>query len=195
MRRERRVTERRNLLTHEKEHFDPSTGEVFPKGMLVYVPERPKSPFGKDWFAMAQEAMDFLAKNRKFLGEEGFAVFCALAARLDFENFILINQAEIAGTMGMDRSNFSKALKRLESLGVISRGPKTGRSPTLRLNPTVAWKGKQRQHFNALQQARKQGWRLIEGGQKDPAQPSLFGDDWDPIGDIAQETSTDDTAQ
>mgnify|MGYP005625892873 CR=1 FL=1 len=136
-----------------------------PKGMLVYVPERPKSPFGKDWFAMAQEAMIFLSKSHDILKKDGFAVFCALAGRLDFENFILINQSEIARDIGMDRANFSKALKRLEALGVIARGPKTGRSPTLRLNPMVAWKGKQRNHFNALQVARKQGWDLIDGGK------------------------------
>lgn len=188
MGREKKLVEWRDAQTNERDHIDPSTGEVMPKGMLVYVPERPKSPFGKDWFAMAQDALNFLANNRKILGEEGFAVFCALAARLDFENFIMVNQAEMADALNMKRQNFGRALKRLETLGVLTRGPKTGRSPTLRLNPSVAWKGKQRAHFNALQQARKNGWKLIDGG-KDPAQPDLFGNDWDPIGEIAAETS------
>lgn len=110
--------------------------------------------------------MTFLAKNRKALGEEGFAVFCAMAGKLDFENFILIAQSEMARDLGMKPSNFSRAVSRLEALGIISRGPKSGRSPTFRLNPKVGWKGRAREHFGALQKARAHGWNLIEGGQQ-----------------------------
>lgn len=147
------------------ETIDPSTGEVL-KGVFAFVPEKHKSPFGKDWFAVAQDALNFLAQNRRYLGEEGFAVFCALASRLDFENYILINQAQIAREMTMDRGNVNKAIKRLEELGILTRGPKSGVSPTFMLNPKVGWKGKARSHFNALQVARKQGWELIDGGKE-----------------------------
>ena len=116
------------------ETVDPSTGEVL-KGVFAFVPEKHKSPFGKDWFAVAQDALNFLAQNRRYLGEEGFAVFCALASRLDFENYILVNQAEVARSMEMDRGNVNKAIKRLEELGILTRGPKSGVSPTFMLNP------------------------------------------------------------
>lgn len=145
--------------------LDPNTGEVL-KGAMVFVPEQRKSPFGKDWFAVAQSALNFLAQNRKYLGEEGFAVFCALASKLDFQNYILINQSEMARDMGMDRGNLNKAIKRLETLGILIRGPKSGISPTFRLNPNVGWKGKGKAHFGALQEARANGWKLIKGGKK-----------------------------
>ena len=155
------------------ETVDPSTGEVL-KGVFAFVPEKHKSPFGKDWFAVAQDALNFLAQNRRYLGEEGFAVFCALASRLDFENYILVNQAEVARSMEMDRGNVNKAIKRLEELGILTRGPKSGVSPTFMLNPKVGWKGKARSHFNALQLAHKQGWQLIDGGKEQ--QLDLFND-------------------
>lgn len=110
--------------------------------------------------------MNFLAHNRRYLGEEDFAVFCALSSRLDFDNYIHINQAEIARAMEMDWGNVNKAIKRLEALGILTRGPKSGVSPIFMLNPKVGWKGKARNHFTALQTARKQGWNLIEGGKK-----------------------------
>ena len=146
------------------ETVDTSTGEVL-DGVFVDLPQRAKSPFGKDWLAVAQSALTFLAENRRTLGEEGFAVFCALASKLDWQNFILINQAEVARSLGMDRGNVNKSIRKLEAMGVLTRGPKSGVSPTFRLNPAVGWKGRQKEHFGALQQARAQGWRLIEGGQ------------------------------
>lgn len=162
--------ERKRLEQHKRpgrslETVDPETGEVL-KGAFVFIPEKHKSPFGRDWFAMAQDALTFLARNRKVLGEEGFAVFCALAGKLDFENYILVAQAEMARDLGMKPPNFSRAVQRLECLGIIERGPKSGRSPTFKLNPRVGWKGRAREHFGALQKARARGWDLVEGGNQ-----------------------------
>ena len=111
---------------------------------------------------MAQDALSFLASNRKVLGEEGFAVFCAVASRLDFENFIQISQVQLARELGMSAPNFSRAMKRLAALEIIVKGPKVGVSQTYRMNPSVGWKGSARNHFSALQEAKKMGWKVIE---------------------------------
>lgn len=161
----KRLEQHRMPRRTELETVDPETGEVL-KGAFVFIPEKHRSPFGKDWFAVAQDALTYLAKNRKTLGEEGFAVFCAMAGKLDFENFILISQADMARDLGMQPSNLNRSIKRLEELGILMRGPKSGRSPTFRLNPTVGWKGKSKMHFGALQEARKRGWNLINGGDQ-----------------------------
>ena len=60
---------KKRLEQHKKpgkplETVDPETGEVL-KGAFVFIPEKHKSPFGRDWFAVAQDALTFLAKNRK----------------------------------------------------------------------------------------------------------------------------------
>ena len=143
------------------ENIDAVTGEVL-QGTMMFVPEKKKSAFGKDWFAMAQDALSFLASNRKVLGEEGFAVFCAVASRLDFENFIQISQVQLARELGMSAPNFSRAMKRLATLEIIVKGPKVGVSQTYRMNPSVGWKGSARNHFSALQEAKKMGWKVIE---------------------------------
>jgi DNA-binding transcriptional ArsR family regulator len=143
------------------ENIDATTGEVL-EGTMVFVPAKKKSAFGRDWFAMAQGAMDFLAHNRSQLGEEGFAVFCKVVAKLDFENFIQISQAALAREIGMKPANFSRAMKRLVDLGIIMKGPKVGTSQTYRLNPSVGWKGSGKTHFTALQEAKKKGWKVIE---------------------------------
>ena len=76
--------------------------------------------------------------------------------------------------------NFSRAVKRLETLGILSKGPKTGKSATWRLNPQVAWKGTGKKHFGALREAQKRGWKLINGGELEQAQDEqqldLFND-------------------
>ena len=143
------------------ENIDAVTGEVL-QGTMMFVPEKKKSAFGKDWFAMAQDALSFLASNRKVLGEEGFAVFCAVASRLDFENFIQISQVQLARELGMSAPNFSRAMKRLAALEIIVKGTKVGVSQTYRMNPSVGWKGSARNHFSALQEAKKMGWKVIE---------------------------------
>lgn len=144
--------------------YDTMTGEVL-DGLFVYVPKKGKSPFGKDWFAMAQDAMRFLAMNRKTLGEEGFAVFCAIASRLDFHNWVAISPTEIGKEIGMQRSNVSRALSKLISLGIVAKGPTSGRITTYQLNPAVGWKGTAKKHHTALQESRKMGWNVIKGGK------------------------------
>ncbi|NDW60060.1 hypothetical protein G0P98_26660 [Yangia sp. PrR004] len=146
------------------EQIDAVTGEVL-DGTMVYVPAKKRSPFGKDWFAMAQSALAFLAKHRKEIGEEGFAVFCTVASRLDYENFIQINQAALARDMDMKPSNFSRAMKRLVDLEIIIKGPRVGVSQTYRLNPSVGWKGSAKNHVSALAEARARGLRVIRNDQ------------------------------
>ena len=67
-----------------------------------------------------------------------------------------------------------------ETLGILSKGPKTGKSATWRLNPQVAWKGTGKKHFGALREAQKRGWKLINGGELEQAQDEqqldLFND-------------------
>jgi DNA-binding IclR family transcriptional regulator len=123
---------------------------------------------------MAQETLKTINSHRKELGFEGVVVFNALMARLDFENFIQVSQSEIAIELDMKPSNVSRAVKKLCDLGFIRRGPKVGRSTTFQLHPELCWKGKPKKHQRATEQARQQGWTIIDGGQtRDPDEPEL----------------------
>ena len=132
--------ERRGLIDPSRT-FDTQTGEV-EEGALMWVPRRNLSAFGRGWFQMAQDTLKRLNAERKTLGLEGIVVFNALMARLDFENFIQVSQAEIAAELDMKRPNVNRAVKRLTDLGFIKQGPKVGKSYTYQLHPELAWEGK-----------------------------------------------------
>ena len=156
----------KRVIDSETQTHDPRTGEV-EDGKLMWVPHRTRSQFGDSWFQMAQETLRMINAHRNELGLEGIVVFNALMTRLDFENFIEVSQRDIANELEMQPSNVSRAMKRLSALGFIRRGPKVGRSHTLQLHPSLAWKGKAKSHMTATSHAKRDGWKVIQGGQQE----------------------------
>jgi DNA-binding MarR family transcriptional regulator len=135
--------------------IDSETGEVL-GGAFVYMELRKnKNYFREGWLAMAQTAAELFAKHRKELGEEGFAVLFMLIARLDFENHIVLNQAEIGREIGMARQNVQQAIRRLIGLGALVEGPKLKQSRSYKLNPEFGWKGSAQNHVKAVADHKK----------------------------------------
>ena len=52
--------------------------------------------------------------------------YVAMLARLDYENLIQVNQAEVSEQVGMNRHNVNRSIKKLIELGVILEGVKIG---------------------------------------------------------------------
>ena len=73
-----------------------------------------------------------------------------MLARLDYENLIQVNQAEVSEQVGMNRHNVNRSIKKLIELGVILEGVKIGISRSYRLNPNFGWKGSAKGHREAL---------------------------------------------
>lgn len=141
--------------------IDIDTGEMMKDGFVAYVVPKRKNGFGARWFAMAQDALDVLAQ---FTRVEDFRVLMALLKRLDYENLITANQAEISRELGIDRGNVNKAIKRLIKAGAVLEGPKVGTSRTYRLNPSFGWKGSAKNHQKALHERMKAtGLKVIKG--------------------------------
>jgi predicted transcriptional regulator len=113
-----------------------------------------------DGKASKQEA--YLALANSGLGLDARRVLDILLARLDFENWIHLPQSEIAAMLNMQRSHVSRAMRDLEKVGVILRGPKVGRSITYRINPNFGWKGSAKNHNAALNEDLKE--RMKERG-------------------------------
>ena len=65
----------------------------------------------------AQEAMMMLAQSN--LTGNDMKVMWAMLARLDYENLIQVNQAEVSEQVGMNRHNVNRSIKKLIELGVI----------------------------------------------------------------------------
>ena len=89
---------------------------------------------------MAQDGMMKLATDKDLNGE-ALRVFLFMAGQLDFENFIRIQQKEVAEALEMKTPNVTRALKLLESKNIFQRGPKSGQSYTWRMNPNFGFKG------------------------------------------------------
>ena len=106
--------------------------------------------------AMAQEAMMMLAQSN--LTGNDMKVMWAMLARLDYENLIQVNQAEVSEQVGMNRHNVNRSIKKLIELGVILEGVKIGISRSYRLNPNFGWKGSAKGH-------REVSARALEGYQ------------------------------
>ena len=52
--------------------------------------------------------------------------YVAMLARLDYENLIQVNQAEVSEQVGMNRHNVNRSIKKLIEIGVILEGVKIG---------------------------------------------------------------------
>ena len=157
--------QRRGITNRPDRTVNLQTGEE-EDGALMWVPRRQVSQFGRGWFQMAQTTMQRLNAERKTLGLEGIVVFNALMSRLDFENYIQVSQTEIADELEMQRSNVSRAVKRLVDLRIYPPWSKVGKSYTYQLHPELAWKGKGKHHFQAREATRAAGWQVIDGGQQ-----------------------------
>lgn len=127
---------------------DLETGEVMERGFVAYVAPKRTNGFGQRWMAMAQDAAMVLATSD--LKADDMRMFFALVAKLDYENLLVLNQAEIAREIGMHRQHVQRSIKRLLALGVILEGPKVGLNRTYRFNPSFGWKGSARNHVKAL---------------------------------------------
>ena len=106
---------------------------------------------------------------RRDIGAEALRVFLYLNSRLDFENVIQVQQIEIAEHLGMKKPSVHRAIKKLEELGVILRGPKVGRSSSWRLHPNAGWKG----NVTHLRQAQHQHLKLVTSEENTVSAPPV----------------------
>ena len=123
-------------MNRHMQQIDHQTGEVV-EGFVAYVVPKRKNGFQKGWMAMAQEMMMLAQSN---LTGNDMKVMWAMLARLDYENLIQVNQAEVSEQVGMNRHNVNRSIKKLIELGVILEGVKIGISRSYELNLTSGGK-------------------------------------------------------
>jgi hypothetical protein len=149
--------------------FDEQTGEVLEGGFLAYFASKRRNGFER-WLAMSQEGFLMIARNANMTLSD-VRVFHCLLAHVDYENFVLTPQAEMAEKIGMAKSHFNRSLKRLFELGIFEKGPKIGRVVSMKLNPGFGWKGSAKNHVVALDQERRRRMRkagisgVVDGGR------------------------------
>jgi DNA-binding transcriptional ArsR family regulator len=95
-------------------------------------------------------------------------VMMALLEEVDYENKIIICQADIARDLGMQRSNVSSAIKRLVEAGLILKDSKKGVTCFYRLSPEFGWKGSAKNHITAKREYRAGQRKTVAEEQKAP---------------------------
>lgn len=155
---------------------DMSTGEILEGATLaVFYPKRKNGFQTGGWFAMAQEPLMKLAQAG--LGKEATQVLFALLAKLDYENFIAVNQAELGRELGIKSPNVNRAIARLMEEGLLLAGPRLQAKNTFTLNPRYGWKGSARGHNEALQARMKaRGISVVPSDSIDDRTLPLFGE-------------------
>ena len=119
--------------------YDNRTGELL-DGVVVYCPIK-HNPYGGGWIMNSQDALDIISED-KDLTKDALRILYKFFAKMDFENWVYITQAEISEKLDIKKSNVSSAIKLLVSKEIILRGSKIGRSFSYRINPDYVWKGK-----------------------------------------------------
>lgn len=132
-------------------HISSST-DTREDGIYVFIPTK-RNPYQQGWIMNAQDALESLAADKDFTGET-YRVLLHVMAKLDFENWVLLTQTEIAKALEMKRPNVSRQFALLEKKEVLLRGPKAGSAWTWRLNPEYGWKGKVKS-LNAYRRQRR----------------------------------------
>ena len=121
-----------------KKYFVLTDGEGNIKG---YFPIKDKN-LGKDWIAMYQSALASLAEWN--LPNEQYRVLLMLLSKLDFNNYLTVNQKDMSEKLKIKQPHISRAISALCNKNVLVEGPRAGLNKTYRLNPYIAHKGKNR---------------------------------------------------
>ena len=144
--------------------MDAATGEVLEQVPVVFS-ARHQNGFER-FLTMNMSAVSKIARDRELRGEAK-SVFLELISRVDFENYLAVNQAEIAKAMGMQRPHVNRSIRALVAKGIFLEGPKVGRCKTYRLNPNYGWRGTGKNHQEAL---KEHNFRVIQGGKQTDAE-------------------------
>ena len=117
------------------------------KGYMIIPLEYKK--IKEDYIMLFQKNIQKIVKEMDLTLTE-YKVFLYLLSITDFENFILITQQEMSEELKIKQSNISNALKSLEKKGLIIKERK-GRNNFYKINPNIAWKGREKNRKNILQ--------------------------------------------
>ncbi|MBW3496897.1 helix-turn-helix domain-containing protein [Bacillus sp. FDAARGOS_1420] len=126
---------------------DEKTGEI---QQYLLTPTKQKKVYKGDWVMMFQEGLTHVAKLN--LKGETLRVYMILLAKLDYENWLRIRQKDLAEELNMKPPHISRAIKELFEHGILVKGPKVGASNTYRLDPSFAFRGRDKN----LEQVRKE---------------------------------------
>ncbi len=130
-------------------HYDIETGEVFEHLNVVAVSPRKRNGFGMAWLALPQDTDEKVDG----LGWEGMRVLLHLFRVMKYENHVADRKADMARAIGISRTSFQRAFKKLEDRNLVVPAEPKG---TYMVSPEIAWRGSGKNHIVALAKFRKE---------------------------------------
>ena len=119
------------------ERINPESGDV--EQWVLQPKHQPQYyPTGR-YLVMFQDGLAHIA-SLDLTGEQ-MRVWAYMVSKLDFDNYILLRQVDIAKHTGIRQPHVARAVKALVEHKVIIQGPKSGTANTYRLAPDFGWKG------------------------------------------------------
>lgn len=118
---------------------NPRTGE-YSDPTHILIPRRVKVT---DWLMTFHKGTELLAKDKE-IGAEGLRVFLYVTSHVDYENKLLVTQADVKEALEMKQSAVSRAFKLLVNKGILVEANKVGTSKTYYLSTDYGWKGSAR---------------------------------------------------
>ena len=115
-----------------------------------------------------QRAMGRLGREGK-IGKEGWRVLAFLLERLDWDNWIVIPQREVADALAMQRQNVSRAVAQLIGGGIVLQAAPPAPRTAYRLSAEFAYRGQ----YNGWQKRRREEQAERDAQHQPGATPAL----------------------
>ena len=117
-----------------------------PPQTVYFVPPKPKRKYRAKWLILWQDASEIGLSmgeqaERNVLTVTEYRVRDWLMAKIGIGNYASISQAEMCRKLHIDKANANRAVKRLVELGILIKGPKSGRSYTYMFSPVFCFSG------------------------------------------------------
>lgn len=147
------------------EYVDTDTGEVY-EGMPVIFGVRKKMP--EEFVMVFQQALSQILDDVRegTLTNDALKVMLVLMQRLSWENYVHVQQSEVAKVVGIHRVNASRAINLLTERGYVEKGPRGSHS--YRLSLEVGWKGRAKNYTPERERVRNGSHlKVIEGAKTD----------------------------
>ena len=113
---------------------------------VVYFQPPKKKIYHSRWLLLWQDEttigisiMEQAKSNEMTLSD--YRVRDYLLATIGIGNMVMINQREIGRELKLDKSTIFRSIKRLESFGILTRGPKNGKACTFMISPAFCFSG------------------------------------------------------
>ncbi|WP_077204197.1 MULTISPECIES: replication/maintenance protein RepL [Pseudomonadota] len=129
---------------------DTESGEANLDGFPAWL-QRKKRPFPDKYINVFDRGFYALAKMN--LTGKQCSVLFLLMTQLNYENWLIISQKQIAEELNIAPRNVSTLLKTLVEKGVLERKTNLKGMTVYRLNPLIAWRGDTHSYYNSMAQS------------------------------------------